>query len=91
MAITPENLPKHELIGLNVEVIECTDKSKIGIKGEVLDETSNMLRIEDSSVEKKNCVFRFTLSGSTKVKVDGELIDRAPEERVNMCLPGKWG
>lgn len=90
MRITPENLPKHELIGLKAEVIECTDESKNGIKGEVLDETSNMLRIDDSQVEKKNCIFRFTLPDGAKVKVDGELIDRAPEERVNMRLPDKW-
>ena len=46
MPITPENLPKHELIGLEAEVIESTDPNQIRIKGEVLDETQSLLRIE---------------------------------------------
>ena len=90
MPITPENLPKHELIGLKVEVVESTDEKQVGISGEVLDETQSMLRIEDRKVQKKNCVFRFTLPSGEKVKLDGKLIDKRPEERVGMKLPDKW-
>lgn len=90
MPITPENLPKHELIGLEVEIIESADESLIGIKGEVLDETQSLLMIEDKRVEKKNCVFRFTLPNGQEVKLDGDLIAKRPEERVGMKLPDKW-
>lgn len=90
MPITPENLPKHELIGLEAEVIESTDENQVGIKGEVLDETESLLRIEDTKVEKKNCVFQFELPSGEKVKVDGKLIAKKPEERVGMKLPNKW-
>ncbi len=90
MPITPENLPRHELIGLEAEVLESTDENQIGISGEVLDETQNMLRIEDRKVEKENCVFRFTLPDGEKVKIDGKLLAKRPEDRVGMKLPGKW-
>lgn len=91
MPITPENLPRHELIGLKCEVIESKDENQIGISGEVLDETQNMLRINGKKVEKKLSVFRFTLPSGEKVKVNGKLIAKRPEERVGMKLPDKWG
>ncbi|MFB6203224.1 MAG: ribonuclease P protein component 1 [Candidatus Nanohaloarchaea archaeon] len=90
MAITPENLPKHELIGLQAEVVDSTDEGKTGISGEVMDETRSMLRIGDREVEKKNCRFRFTLPDGQKVIIDGRLIAKRPEERVKMSQPGKW-
>jgi ribonuclease P protein subunit POP4 len=90
MPITPEDLPKHELIGLEAEVIESTDESLLGIKGEVLDETQSLLQIEDKQVEKKNCTFKFTLPDGQKVKVDGKLINKRPEERAGMKMPNKW-
>jgi ribonuclease P protein subunit POP4 len=90
MPITPEDLPKHELIGLEAEVIESTDESLLGIKGEVLDETQSLLQIEDKQVEKKNCTFKFTLPDGQKVKLKGELIAKRPEERVSMKLPTRW-
>jgi ribonuclease P protein subunit POP4 len=90
MPINPENLPKHELIGLECEVVESEDEGQIGISGEVLDETQNMLRIEDKQVEKETSVFRFTLPSGEKVRVDGELINKRPEERAGMSLPDDW-
>lgn len=90
MSIKPENLPKHELIGLHAEVVESTDEKQVGVKGEVLDETQSLLRIENKQVEKKNCIFRFTLPDGKKVKLDGSLIAKRPEERVGMKLPNKW-
>lgn len=90
MPITPENLPRHELIGLECEVVESTDESQVGLEGEVLDETQSLLKIDGKEVEKKNCVFRFTLLDGRKVKLDGRLIAKRPEERIGMKLPGKW-
>lgn len=90
MAITPENLPKHELIGLKAEVIDSTDQSQEGISGEVTDETQSMLEIGGKKVEKKNAKFLFTLPDGTKVELDGKLIDKRPEDRIDQRLPGKW-
>lgn len=90
MSITPENLPRQELIGLECKVVDSTDENQIGISGEVLDETQNMLRIDDREVEKEISVFRFKLPSGEKVRVQGELIAKRPEERVGMKLPSKW-
>lgn len=90
MSITPENLPKHELIGLEAEIVKSTDESLVGIKGEVLDETQSILTIKDKQVEKKICKFKFTLPDGQEVKLDGKLIAKRPEERVGMTLSNKW-
>lgn len=91
MPITPENLPRHELIGLECEVVDSNDENLIGIKGEVLNETQSLLRIGDTKVEKKICTFRFELPSGKKIEMEGKLIDKRPEERIGMKLPGKWG
>ena len=90
MTITPENLPRHELIGLKAEVVECSDENKEGISGEVLNETRDTLNISGKTVEKENCVFLFKLPSEEEVKLDGKLSAKRPEDRIDMKLPGKW-
>ncbi|MFB6209775.1 MAG: ribonuclease P protein component 1 [Candidatus Nanohaloarchaea archaeon] len=90
MAINPDNLPRHELIGLHAEVIESSDESQVGISGEVEDETRSMLEIDGKKVEKKISVFLFELPDGTEVELDGKLIDERPEDRIDQSLPGKW-
>ena len=41
MPVTPRTLLKHELIGLEAEVAESTNKSLIGKRGKVMMETKN--------------------------------------------------
>lgn len=91
MSINPENLPRHELIGLKAEVIDSTDGSQNGISGEVNEETKSMLEIDGRKVEKKSCTFLFELPNGTEVELDGKLIDERPEDRIDQKLPGKWG
>jgi len=89
MPRTPENLPRHELIGLKVEVEEHPDSNKIGVSGEVLDETRDMLRIGGKWVEKEGTVFLFELEDS-KVRINGDIIQKRPEDRIDMSIPDKW-
>jgi ribonuclease P protein subunit POP4 len=89
MPRTAENLPRHELIGLQAEVEEHPDENKVGLSGEVLDETRDMLRIEGKWVEKEGSVFLFDLDGE-KVRIRGDIIKKRPEDRLKMKLPGKW-
>ncbi len=88
MSITPKNIVRHELIGLNVEVKDSKNKTQIGLKGMVVNETKNMLWIETEKgikkVLKKDCKFIFTLPSGEKVLVDGKLIAKRPEERIKM-------
>lgn len=82
--IDSENIFMHELIGLNVIVKESTDKSRVGIKGIVVDETMKTLKLKTSDgekiVPKFECTFEFDIN--EKVIVDGKLIMKRPEDRV---------
>ena len=91
--ITKENILGHELIGLEVKVIQSTDPKRIGAKGIVVDETQNTFVIINNGKEqlfpKKECEFEFDLNGE-KVKVKGKEILRRSEDRTkefrNWCL-----
>lgn len=87
MPITPRNILQHELIGLYAEVKEAKNRLQKGIKGLVVNETKNMLWIEDEKGEikkipKKDTKFLFTLQNGKKVLVDGNEILARPEERL---------
>jgi len=91
--ITPKDLVLHELIGLEVRVITCTNKQLEDLKGTVIDETRNMLTIEtakgEKSLSKDTCVFSFHLPSGEWVKVQGSLLLARPEDRIKKKLR-KW-
>lgn len=90
MPITPENLPRHELIGLQAEVKESPDPDKEGISGEIMDETRDMLRIGDAWIEKGGTTFLVEIPSGEEVELKGNIIAKRPEDRVDMKIPGKW-
>lgn len=88
--ITPENLVRHELIGLKIRIFSDSDKKLIGLSGKVIDETRNMLVIETTagkeiSVAKETGIFSFCVD-SVWVKVDGRIIVGRPEDRIKRKL-----
>lgn len=91
--ITPENLLKHELIGLDVLVLHSRNKDQTGIEGEVTDETRNTLiidcRHEEKTIPKADATFLFTLPSGEQVRVDGELLLARPEDRIKKRVK-KW-
>ncbi len=91
--ITPENLVRHELIGLDVVVVESSNPSQAGLSGKVIDETRNMLTIETPggarSLSKQDCTFSFRLPSGRKVRVEGRLLLSRPEDRVRKKL-SRW-
>ena len=88
MAITPENVIKHELIGLKAEVVESNNRANIGIKGKIINETHHTIDIETSSGEKKvfkkNVTFRIELPSRKVVEIDGTVIEAKPWDRIRM-------
>lgn len=82
---TPRNVLQHELIGLEGEVISSTNRSQVGIKGEVIDETMNTVSIRSGKgikkIQKRGSLFRLTL-GKLKVEVDGNELLSRPEDRI---------
>ena len=95
--ITPENIHRHELIGLKIEIIQSTDKQMIGMNGLVVDETKNLLTIDSSKndsnrvrIPKKDCIFRFSLPSGEQVDVDGRLLKLKPENRLKNIMRKRW-
>ncbi len=84
--ITARNLPRHELIGLSVRVVEATNPALRGIAGIVVDETRQMIAVADGHrvrrVAKAACVFRFTLPDGSEVQVPGRALVAPPERRI---------
>ncbi len=91
--ISAKNLIRHELIGLRVDIVDSLNKFHVGIKGLVVDETKNLLIIETKKgikkVQKKGTDFIFTIPNGKKVKVNGAIIAKRPEERVKLKVK-KW-
>ncbi len=91
--ISEKNIVQHELVGLDVEVLECTDLSKKGARGTVIDETQSTLILSDTKGESKRipkaeCTFRFLLKGDT-IDVVGSLLLGRPADRIKKRLK-KW-
>ena len=93
MPITPENLVRHELIGLKVKIKNSPDKTIKGISGKIIDESYNTFRIEtkrkEKTVTKGITIFAFTLPDKTQVQVDGKLLVSRPEDRIKKKIP-RW-
>ncbi|MFP8953088.1 ribonuclease P protein component 1 [Natrialbaceae archaeon A-arb3/5] len=70
MALTPETLPRHELNGLPVRVVESDDRTRVGLEGRVVIETTKTLSIEVRTngesrvvtVPKSGSVFEFAIT-----------------------------
>lgn len=85
----PEFILAHEWIGLEVEVINSPNPCEIGIKGIVVDETMNILKIKTEKslkiVAKKGRIFRVKFAGRV-LRVKGDLIAFRPEDRIKKGL-----
>jgi ribonuclease P protein subunit POP4 len=101
MKLTPFNIIHHELIGLNIKVVDSTNSSLNGIEGRIVEETKNMLTVETEVQEKripKSCSsFIFTLPSfgdkrylELKIKVDGRLLLSQPENRIQTKFRKKF-
>lgn len=84
-----KNIVLHELVGLNAEVINSSDRAQIGIKGKVIRETKSLLFLDDNKtakkIVKKISTFKFS-DGRDDFVVDGEEIDFRPYERTEKAF-----
>ena len=93
---TRANLGRHELIGLEVEVLDATDKARIGTKGTLVDETRNMLTIKmtlknstekEVMIQKKGTKVRVKLEDgpggrTSTADIECDKIIFRPEDRI---------
>lgn len=93
MPITPQNIVRHELIGLKVKIGKSRNTSLVGLVGNVIDETYNTIKIETNSKEKiipkQGTIFIFHLPNGKRVEVDGKVLISRPEDRIKKKLP-RW-
>lgn len=68
MGITRKTLTRHELIGLDVEVLGAQNESNVGISGKIVDETQKTLAI--STADKvRGCHESKTFAGIASAQV----------------------
>ena len=88
--ITPENLVRHELIGLTARIVEARNRQVVGTSGKVVDESRNTLTLEvrgrERSFPKGECIFEFRIPSGKRVRVDGKLLVARPEDRIKKKL-----
>lgn len=74
---------RKELIGEEIEIVDSTNKSQMGMQGKVVDETKSTLKIDCAggikTLLKNNLVFKITKTGET---VAGKDVNKRPEDRI---------
>lgn len=85
--LAPENLARHELIGMGVLVEEGLNPCLTGLSGKVVDETRNTFLLETERgikrIPKSNTSLIFTLPSGQKVRVAGSILISQPENRIS--------
>jgi ribonuclease P protein subunit POP4 len=85
-AAVPENILRHELIGLNVKIVRSPNRSILGRSGLVVNESKNMLTLSKKGrkvlIPKGVATFRFKLADGRQVDVDGSRLVGRPESRL---------
>lgn len=93
MPITPNNIVRHEIIGLKAKVVRAKNAQNIGIQGKVVNETNKTLVIETKSKEKRifksQVKLQITLPSKKVVEVDGKLLAGRPWDRLKKKIR-KW-
>ncbi|HIH15246.1 MAG: ribonuclease P protein subunit POP4 [archaeon GW2011_AR17] len=82
---SPTNIARHELIGLDVVVVDANNKSLIGIEGEIVDETKNTFviqtKIGEKNVLKKGASFKTKINNQ-EIIIKGDILVGRPEDRI---------
>jgi len=79
-----KNVLAQELIGCNIEIVDATNRSLVGIKGPVVDETMNTLVIDQGGRRKvllKGHITFTTKIKDKRIKIDGKKVIGKPEKR----------
>ena len=70
------------LIGKNIEITKSKNKSLIGIKGKIIDETKNMLILDNQKkLIKSQSTFRVKIRNNI-YEIDGKILQNRPEDRI---------
>jgi ribonuclease P protein subunit POP4 len=93
MSITPNNVVRHEFIGLRAEITDAHNKSNVGLNGKIVDETYKTFVLEtkkgDKTVFKEHATFKVTLPDKRKVEISGDILVARPWDRIKKKL-SQW-
>jgi ribonuclease P protein subunit POP4 len=81
-----KKLKKSELIGKNIEITHSKNKANIGLRGKIIDETKNMVKIKTRNGETKMLIknnITFRIEGN-EAEIRGEEIQLPPEDRIKI-------
>jgi ribonuclease P protein subunit POP4 len=73
----------HELIGEHIEITNSTNKTQLGLKGQVIDETKNTIKIKTNQGEKT--ILKSSIDFKIKSKeiiIKGNTIKKRTEDRL---------
>jgi ribonuclease P protein subunit POP4 len=91
--VTPRNIVRHELIGLDVEVVRSSNACQSSVSGRVVDESRNTLMIKQGEtvkrIAKHDALFKFKLPQGC-VEVEGSALVSRPEDRVKRKSKRRW-
>lgn len=83
--MNPRDVIRHELIGLEAEIVKAKNPSLVGIKGKIIDETRNTITIRQEKkmkrILKEQAVFNIKVENRI-IQLDGKLLVGRPEERI---------
>jgi len=80
-----QDIVRHELIGLNIEIMEAKNPSLAGLKGKIIDETKNTITIQHKNTTKKliknQIKMKIEIHNKT-IMVNGEDLVGRPADRI---------
>ena len=77
---------KYEFIGSRVEIADSKNKTLIGLKGKIENETKNMFTLDNGKkLIKSESIFNIKIGGKV-FKIDGKLLVGRPEDRAKKNL-----
>lgn len=73
-----------EFIGFPIKVIDSKNKSLIGKQGKVIDETQNLIIIEETNNKVLKLLKKGTIFKINNKAINGDKINKRPEDRVKL-------
>lgn len=87
MGISAKDILRAEIIGKNIEIVDSKNKSLIGLKGKIVDETKNAFIVMSDGKKKmvlKSHIKMIVKWQDKRILVDGKLLAKRPEDRINI-------
>ena len=77
---------KYEFIGAEIEITDSKNKSIIGLKGKISDETKNMFKLDNGKkIIKSQCIFKMKIDRKN-IEINGAALVGRPEDRIKKVL-----